>query len=190
MKPKESLENFDTKFVHLCARFPKGDVKWVYMSEKFQWLVLMSLQHFQYYTNLDSYEYHDNQRVTIFPDIIPNIVFPNSYNRENYQASKEEIIACESSHPPLNLLHSEILIVNGDEKYFQRNESNCLPFEALIHPFESEYKTYVDATSFPFAETKPDPVKYMPRYILGFHSLANKHLGIVSDKFAFHNISS
>lgn len=95
---------------------------------------------------------------------------PTSLSREETQASLEEIISCESSYPPLDFLHNEILVVNSldHEKCFQGNESNCLAFEALVHPFQFESENYVDATSFPVDETKLEPVKHMSRSILRF----------------------
>jgi len=90
----------------------------VYLSEIFQQLVILSLQHQKFYTETDSHEYHDNFYITKCPDFTPNLVFPIPLNHEQPQASKEEITTCGISHPPPDLLHNNISVVNGsdDEK--------------------------------------------------------------------------
>jgi len=64
MKLEESLEDFILIFVHICFEIPKRGTDWVYLSENFQWLVIVSFQHLQFRMNLDSHEYHDNLQTT------------------------------------------------------------------------------------------------------------------------------
>jgi hypothetical protein len=45
MKSDESIEEFSTRFIHLCCRFPLNDLS--YISEWFQHLVSLSLEHDQ-----------------------------------------------------------------------------------------------------------------------------------------------
>jgi len=90
------------------------------LSEKFQRLVSVSLQHLPFETNFGSYEYHENLQIKKCPDFIPNIVFPTSLSREQPQASKEEITTHEISLPPMYLLPNKVLVTNN------LDEENCL----------------------------------------------------------------
>lgn len=151
MKLEESLEDFILRFVHLCFEFPERDVNWVYLSENFQWLVIVFLQHIQFETYLDSHKNIDDLHITKCPYFTPNLVLPIPLNHEQTQASKEDITAFRISHAPPNLLHNNILAINGsdDEKFFPRTESNGFDSKALVHPFDLESEYYVDTTSLP-----------------------------------------
>lgn len=113
MKPEESLKGFSFRFVHLCFEFLESDIDWVYLNINFQRLDLVSLQHFQLETSPVFHEYHNNLQITKCPDSSRNLVWPISLNMEETQTLLEEIIVCVISHPPLNLLHNNIVTVNG-----------------------------------------------------------------------------
>lgn len=105
-------------------------------------MVLVSLQHFQLETSHVSHEYHHNFHIAKCLDCTYNLILHISLNLEQTQAFEEEITDCGVSHPPLDLLHNKILVVNGsnDEQCFQGNVSHGLISKSLVHPFflESE----------------------------------------------------
>lgn len=125
------------------------------MSENFQWLVLVSLQHLQFKTNFDSYEYHDNWKITKCLGFLPNIIFPTSLSWEQCQASEEERISHKISHPPSYLFPNEVLVTNNLDhvKCLYGIEPTCITSERIIHPIESKLEDQVDITFLHVNET-------------------------------------
>jgi len=83
---------------------------------------------------------------------------------EQPQTLVEEITICGISHPPLDLLHNNIVTINGsnDEKCFLGNESDGLISKSLIHSFGLESENHI--TSVPI-----ESIQHTSHYILGSH---------------------
>jgi len=118
IKLKESLEDFADRFFHICYKFPERYLDWMYLNEKFQRLVYVSLQHFQSEMNLNSDDHRDNLPVVYKPNLIHNLFFPTFVSQEKYQALEETINSCEIPRPPSNSLPNEFFVIDnrGDEE--------------------------------------------------------------------------
>lgn len=101
------------------------------------------------------------------------------------QAFDEEITTCGISHHHHDLIHINILAINGldDKNFFLGNESDGLGYEALIHPFDLEPKNQLDITSHLVDETTIEEIEHTSPTIPKFHSLVDNDLGLVSGKY-------
>ena len=112
--------------------------------------------------------------------ILPIILFlPISLSLEQPLAPEEEITICGISHPPLDLLHNNIVAINAsiDEQFFLGNGSDGLDSKSLVHLFDLESENYI--TSLPDDGIQIEPIQHTSHYILGFHSPAHDGFGLV-----------
>lgn len=43
MKPSESIEDFQNRFIHFCYEFFEDDIDWNFMKDKFEYFLQISL---------------------------------------------------------------------------------------------------------------------------------------------------
>jgi len=142
MKSDESIEEFATRFIHLCCRFPLNDLH--YINEWFQHLVSLSLEHDQSESYIDTHsqidledlEVVDNQQFSLALFTLIDVF------QEEHDISREvhETFDCSSpsssslilnrSEQSCHILENNTTILTNKEI---KSESRVINMEQLSH---------------------------------------------------------